>query len=229
MYRSFLSWRYLVSRPTNLIGIVGILVGVGALILILSIMTGFLEESRRTVRGTLSDLILSPLQGEAGARGVVSSDPGELLDALHADARIQAAAPQLLWGGILTHSGERGRNYERILASMTHSSLLAIQLVGIDVAGVERTGWVGPFLAARSLGGWFPLPQHQDELESSAFLESLIGPAEERDGEWTFAPVHPLFPFLPPPRRGALGRPRAGILVGEQMYRDLALRVGEVI
>jgi ABC-type lipoprotein release transport system permease subunit len=48
VYRSFLSWRYLVSRPTNLIGIVGILVGVGALILILSIMTGFLEESRRS-------------------------------------------------------------------------------------------------------------------------------------------------------------------------------------
>ncbi|NOT30542.1 MAG: hypothetical protein HOP15_08860, partial [Planctomycetes bacterium] len=70
MYRSFLSWRYLVSRPTNLIGIVGILVGVGALILILSIMTGFLDMTRSTVRGTLSDLIVEPRQGERGAGGV---------------------------------------------------------------------------------------------------------------------------------------------------------------
>jgi len=38
MYRFFLSWRYMRARRTNVIGIIGICVGVGALILILSIM-----------------------------------------------------------------------------------------------------------------------------------------------------------------------------------------------
>ena len=63
MFRSFLSWRYLVSRRSNLIGIVGILIAVGALILILSIMTGFLEEQRSSLRGTLSDVMIRPYQG----------------------------------------------------------------------------------------------------------------------------------------------------------------------
>jgi lipoprotein-releasing system permease protein len=228
VYRTFLSWRYLCRRPTNLIGIVGILVGVGALILILSIMTGFLEESRRTVRGTLSDLIVAPRQGESGARGVVSADPAEVLAALRADPRVAAAAPQLLWGGIITQRGELGRNYERLLASssLSHSGLLAIQLVGIDVDGIERLTWPGRALALRAIGGWAPPPGIQDELDASAFLRSLVG--DEPPEDWTVAPPNPLFPFLPPhaPR---LGRPRAGILIGEQLFLDLQMRVGQVV
>jgi lipoprotein-releasing system permease protein len=235
VYRSFLSWRYLVSRPTNLIGIVGILVGVGALILILSIMTGFLEESRRTVRGTLSDLIVAPLQGEmalrpgaGGARRQVSSDPGELLAALRAEPRIRAAAPQLLWGGILTQRGEEGRRYESILSSMQHSGLLVVQLVGIDVFGVERVSWVGAAAAVRCLGVRLPPPSFQDELSSSAFLDSMIGPEDERAEDWTRQPVNPLFPFATA-ARASFGLPRAGVLVGEQLFRNLGLRVGEVL
>jgi lipoprotein-releasing system permease protein len=228
VYRSFLSWRYLVSRPTNLIGIVGILVGVGALILILSIMTGFLEESRRTVRGTLSDLVIAPRQGDIGARGPVSKDPRELLAVLRADARVRGAAPQLLWGGIVTQSGRKGVEFERILSNMTRPELLAVQLVGIDVAGDLRLGWIGPHVAARLVGGHVGPFALQDELDSSAFLDSLIGPADEREDDWTMAPVNPLFPFAPPPRR-ALGRPHAGILVGEQLYHELGLSVGDVL
>ena len=62
MYRTFLSWRYLVTRRTNFIGIVGIFVAVAALILILSIMTGFLDQTKAMMRGSLSDLIFTPAQ-----------------------------------------------------------------------------------------------------------------------------------------------------------------------
>jgi lipoprotein-releasing system permease protein len=228
VYRSFLSWRYLVSRPTNLIGIVGILVGVGALILILSIMTGFLEESRRTVRGTLADLIVTPLQGEHSAKGVVSDDPQPLLRALRAEPRVAAAAPQLLWGGIITQRGNMGRQYERLLASssMSHSGLLAIQLAGIDVDGVGRLSWPLVSLAARAIHGAFPRPLIEDELDASAFLHSLIG--DEPGESWTVAPPNPLLPFLPP-RHGGLGRPKAGVLIGEQLFTDLGLRVGQTV
>ena len=61
MYCTFLSWRYLITRRTNVIGIVGIFFGVGALILVLSIMTGFLAESRRSIRGSMSDVLIAPL------------------------------------------------------------------------------------------------------------------------------------------------------------------------
>ena len=60
MFRTFLSLRYLKARKTNWIGMAGILVAVGALVLILSIMAGFLEESRRTLRGNLADLVIQP-------------------------------------------------------------------------------------------------------------------------------------------------------------------------
>jgi lipoprotein-releasing system permease protein len=226
VYRSFLSWRYLVSRPTNLIGIVGILVGVGALILILSIMSGFLEESRRTVRGTLSDMIVSPFQGKPTDKGVVPNDPQGLLEVLHAEPRVAAASPQLLWGGILTQRGPRGRDFEHMLASMDQSDLLAMQLVGIDVAGLERLIWPLTALAARACGGGLPRPHIQDELDASAFLESLVG--LDGHGGWTAEQPSVLFPFLPP-RPTALGRPRAGVLVGEQLYQELGLHAGEII
>jgi lipoprotein-releasing system permease protein len=227
VYRSFLSWRYLVSRATNLIGIVGIMVGVGALILILSIMTGFLEESRRTVRGTLADLIVAPRQGEPSAEGFVSDDPRELLQALRAEPRVAAAAPQLLWGGIITQRGSAGKNYERLLASssLSHSALLAIQLVGIDVDGVARTTWPCTALAAGWMGMVVPPPVIQDELDASAFLQSLVG---DEPGRWTSAPVNPLFPFVPP-RRSGLGRRKAGVLIGEQLFTELGMRLGQVV
>jgi lipoprotein-releasing system permease protein len=224
VYRTFLSWRYLVSRPTNLIGITGILVGVGALILILSIMTGFLEESRRTVRGTLSDLILKPFQG-AHSEGNVSKDPAALLAAVRADPRVSAATPELVWGGVITQR-ERGEMFERILSDQNYSGMLVTQLVGIDVDGLGRATRPMAGVAARALGGALPRWSLQDELDSTAFLRSLVG--DEPGEYWTVAPPRSLlFPFLPPtPPRGL---PRAGVLVGEQLYNDLVLEVGEIL
>jgi lipoprotein-releasing system permease protein len=224
VFRTFLSWRYLVSRPTNLIGITGILVGVGALILILSIMTGFLEESRRTVRGTLSDLIVKPFQGSRGEHGLVSKDPSELLAAVRADERVAAATPELVWGGVITQR-ERGEMFERILSDQNYSGMLVTQLVGIDVDGVGRLGWALSGLAARCLGGGLPAWEQQDELDSTDFLRSIVG--ETPGVPWTAAAPNPLFPFLPgtAPR----GRPRAGVLVGEQLYNELGFEVGEVL
>lgn len=51
MFRTFLSFRYLRARKTNWIGMAGIFVAVAALVLILSIMAGFLAEHKRTLRG----------------------------------------------------------------------------------------------------------------------------------------------------------------------------------
>jgi lipoprotein-releasing system permease protein len=141
---------------------------------------------------------------------------------------VAAAAPQLLWGGIITQHGELGKSYERLLASssMAHSGLLAIQLVGIDVDGVARLTWPCPALAARWLGGALPPPRIVDELEASAFLRSLIG--DEPGADWTSAQPNPLFPFLPP-RHAGLGRPKAGVLIGEQLYTELGMRLGQVV
>ncbi|MSR61931.1 MAG: ABC transporter permease [Planctomycetes bacterium] len=223
MYRSFLSWRYLVSRPTNLIGICGILVGVGALILILSIMTGFLEESRRTVRGTLSDVIVNPLQGESANGRTISAHPGELLTALRADERVAAATAQLAWAGVITQRDDP-EMFQRILADQNNSQLLGAQIVGIDVRGLERLAQPAFAALARSMGGFWPAQPIQDELDASAFLYSLQG--DEPGEPWTVAAPNPLFPFASLKSAGS-ARPKAGVLIGEQLFNQLRMRVGQ--
>ena len=227
MYRTFLSWRYLVSRPTNLIGIVGILVAVGALILILSIMTGFLEESRKTLRGTLSDLIIQPIPPPRSP-GDTPESPGALLSAVRADPRVAGAAPQLVWIGTLVQR-DQGRLFERLASSQgIGGDLLGVQLVGIDVDGAGRVASLLARAAALRLGGVAPRILFHDELDATAFLESVAGdPAE--DGAWTVAPVNPLFPFAPPEGYRPRGRRKASILVGEQLYGQLDLARGEEV
>jgi len=59
MYKLFLSFRYFRSRPINLIPVVCMMLGVMALIVILAIMNGFQAQLKSTLRGTLSDLIVT--------------------------------------------------------------------------------------------------------------------------------------------------------------------------
>lgn len=129
MYRYFLSWRYLKSRRTNWIGIVGIFVAVGALILILSIMTGFLEESRKTIRGSLSDLIITRHPSLLFERGQSAPDPRPLVEHLRADPRISAASAHLVWFGLLLPAG---RGSVSLAADSMFSQRLAAKLVGVD-------------------------------------------------------------------------------------------------
>ena len=135
LYKYFLSWRYLRRRRTNVIGIVGIFVGVSALILILSIMSGFLEESRRTLRGSLSDLIITPYPGASEA----PRDPELVLERIREDQRVEAAAAHLVWFCIV--AGEDA-DLGRILSSSQYGQYAGVKLVGVDV---------GPEFAATQL------------------------------------------------------------------------------
>jgi lipoprotein-releasing system permease protein len=133
MYRFFLSWRYMRARRTNVIGIIGICVGVGALILILSIMSGFLDETRKTVRGSLSDLIIQPteLQSIGGSKAV--NDPALILKAVRADSRVEAACAELTWFAIISLTGREAVISNARMADSQAGKLSGVRLVGIDV------------------------------------------------------------------------------------------------
>jgi len=92
MYRTHLSWRWMRTRRTNVIGVIGIAVGVGALIMILSIMTGFLEQSKKTLRGGLSDLSIEPLFLPLKGGGKVPTDPASALDIVRAHSSCGTAS-----------------------------------------------------------------------------------------------------------------------------------------
>lgn len=60
MYKFFIALRYLTSRPISLVSIIGILLSVGALIVVVSVMSGFLRETKAYIRGTMSDIVVMP-------------------------------------------------------------------------------------------------------------------------------------------------------------------------
>ncbi len=204
MYRFFLSWRYMRSRRINLIGIVGIFVAVGALILILSIMTGFLEESRKALRGSLSDLIIEPRRGMLTESGSALNDPQPLLAAIRgfelergtprARQPVRAAAAHLVWLGLLLRGDELTLD---LISNSMFSQRLAVKLVGIDV---------------------------EDEFQTTPLRESLT--REPRFGALVADPDQP---FAPPPGLPQRGRPRPAVVVGEQLFRTHDLRRGQVI
>jgi lipoprotein-releasing system permease protein len=134
MYKSFLSWRYLLRRPVNLIGIVGILVGTGALILILSIMSGFLETTRQTVRGSLSDLVIEPSDRARLDGRTPPEEPSRILELVRADPRVAGACAQLSWFGILAPTGADAQSAPVKLFDPQNAARAGVQLFGIDAA-----------------------------------------------------------------------------------------------
>jgi ABC-type lipoprotein release transport system permease subunit len=139
MYRTFLSWRYMLTRRTNIIGVVGICIGVGALILILSIMSGFLDETRKTVRASLSDIIIQPddpLRSDGRAR---ANDPGPMLKTVRGDPRVAAACAQLAWWGMV-YPGARDAAFATGKMSDPQSGKYSgVHMVGIDVDDEYQT------------------------------------------------------------------------------------------
>lgn len=61
MYKIFIAFRYLTSRPISLVSIAGIFLSVGALIVVIAVMSGFLRETKAYIRGTMSDIVITPL------------------------------------------------------------------------------------------------------------------------------------------------------------------------
>ncbi|MCP3917899.1 MAG: ABC transporter permease [bacterium] len=129
MYRFFLSLRYLRARKTNWIGMAGIFVGVTALILILSIMSGFLNESRKHLRGNLSDVLVQPmLDYPIKGKGAPRRDVDALLEIVRSDPRVAASAPQMVWYGMIS-----AENKEFYASDQERGGLAVANLVGIDV------------------------------------------------------------------------------------------------
>lgn len=174
MYKYFLSWRYMRARRTNLIGVIGICVGVGALILILSIMTGFLEETKKSLRGGLADIIVETDQRTFtdGRKVPKSADP--LLTAVRADPRVTGACAQLTWYGLLLQGGRRGAFSNEQIADPQKGQLSGVKLVGIDVQDEYETTELRTALTKPSLTG--------DERVADAEVPFAPPPGYEPDG-----------------------------------------------
>lgn len=99
MYRLFLTARYLVTRPINLLGMFGVTLGVWALIVVVAIFTGFLEVVGAHVKSAAADVsvqYLPPSASYAVLQQAIESDPG-----------VVASAPRVVHFGLLHRPGAR--------------------------------------------------------------------------------------------------------------------------
>jgi len=134
VYRFTLSLRYLISRGwLNSICVVGVALGVMLLILVLSVMDGFQDQLRKTLRGSLSDLIITPIRG---AREDV--DFHRMEKALLArEPDIVAVAPQLHDFAIIAPVDQR-------------EAKAGAQIIGVDAAREKEVSEFGRYLLDRN-------------------------------------------------------------------------------
>ncbi len=130
MYRYYLALRYLLSRPINLLGMIGVTLGVWALIMVVSIFSGFLKVFRSHVQSATSDVSVLGVPLSTGydvfAR-VVETDPN-----------VKASAPRMVWYALV-----HGKRSQRLASkSMTPGAdIPLVTLLGIDPQReVEVTG-----------------------------------------------------------------------------------------
>ncbi len=222
MFRTFLSWRYLVARRTNLIGIVGLFLGVGVPILILSIMSGFLEDQREILRGDLADVVVEPFFSERPDGVDVARAPAPLLGLARADERVAHATARLSWYGILSQGGDAA-DVSQMLLSGDGGHFSAVELVGVEAQVPEK-------LALLTLSTWLhalgaPLaPRLEGEFDATDLLDSLV-----REPSWGARVENPLVPFLPPPNYRPRGRVKASVVVGDLLFRHQELRRGSIL
>ncbi len=101
MYKYFLGLKYLLSRWINLLCVTGVLVATWALIVIVSVFQGFIEETLQQQRAGAPDLSLLGARHDASYRdvaGILEQDPG-----------VEATAPRLAWFGLLFGEGNMDR------------------------------------------------------------------------------------------------------------------------
>jgi len=207
VYKTFLSWRYLVGRRTNLIGIAGITVGVGALILILSIMTGFLEETKNTLRGSLADIVIEPNAIERIGTGT-PPEPGPFLEVVRANPYVASATAHLTWGGILAQEGIDSVTSSRSMSGTLGNGMPIVQLIGIDVADE---------LAATE----FEASMRREPLETDQYGQRPYGTRIEVED--------PTDPFRPPSDMADKDFFRPWVVVGENIARENRLFRGSIV
>lgn len=116
-----LALAYLIRRPVQILAVFGVAVGLLALLVVLAVMNGLIEEDRAAVRGPLSDLLLIPgLDGDAPRWD-------RYQEALATVPEVAAAAPHLVLYALLATESSQWQ-----LQSATHGDSNAVQLVGID-------------------------------------------------------------------------------------------------
>ncbi|MHC4943414.1 MAG: ABC transporter permease [Planctomycetota bacterium] len=146
MYKIFIAFRYLTSRPISLVSIIGILLSVGALIVVVSVMSGFLRETKAYIRGTMSDIVVTPIpyikKFPSGIKMAGYPDFGELKEAIQSVPGVTGVAPRFVRPALL----RRSDGVDPLKGSSRFSDLNFTKVLGIDVEQEREVSAFDDFL-----------------------------------------------------------------------------------
>src|SRR5262249_34166682 len=139
MYRYFLALRYLLSRPINLIAMAGVLVSVWALILVVSIFSGFLKEVRAHIHAATADLTVICTSGAATY--------AEIEPVIRGDPNVAACAPRVVWFGLLHAFGKSAQVLPQLRPlDAPGAESPFVSLIGIEPAAEMQVTGLGEWL-----------------------------------------------------------------------------------
>jgi lipoprotein-releasing system permease protein len=119
-----LGCKFLLSRWINLLGVIGVTVGVWALIVVIAIFSGFIREVRAHIRGAASDL---------SYLGQLGMSYRKLEKILLTDPNVVACAPRLVSHGMVFYNDTpEGSVAEAQLADQESLLNNFVQVLGID-------------------------------------------------------------------------------------------------
>ncbi|MEC8651315.1 MAG: FtsX-like permease family protein [Planctomycetota bacterium] len=157
MYRLFLAVRYLLTRPINLLGMGGIMLSVWALVVVVSLFSGFLQVIEDHVRSATADAVISDLPRW--------SEWPDLRAALADDPNVAAAAPRGLNLGLLPPPGRRPPPAPLPGKSALHGGDQPFLFVyGVDAA-LEAE--------ATEMRAWIAAPEIPEELRAADLDDPL--------------------------------------------------------
>ena len=155
MYKLLLCWRYLRTRYLALACIISVMLGVGTLIVVNSVMSGFSTKLRDRLHGLLSDVLIEAQTLEGFA------DPGGKMSQIRKDpflgSRIEAMTPTLEVFALLEFISERGDPINR-----------PVRLIGIDPATRAKVGGFQEFLVRQKHA---PTPSFDVPADAKRLLE----------------------------------------------------------
>ncbi len=197
-----LAIRFASSRWINVVSVAGVALGVAALIVVLSVMNGFISEHRRLIRGSLADLTIQPRARQVS--GMASRMPGsfeEYRRALDGCPHVRAIAPRFVWAGLAFPT-----QVLDVFNLARSGSEFVVEMIGVDADAERGTSnfekWIGPF----------------DEGDLSARDEDrrIFQPVRDRSA-----------PFRTTEHPDEL--PKEGMIVGISLAKSLRLRRGDRI
>ncbi len=130
MARLALSWLF--RRPVQLLAVLGVAIGLLALLVVLSVMNGLIDLNRAGVRALSADLHLMPAPTEAPARYAPYAA------ALAEVAEVEAASPHLVAYALLSVPGSMPN-----LSRTQNDDFAQLQVVGVDADAEARVTGFG--------------------------------------------------------------------------------------